>query len=334
MLRGLALAPVFAAPLVAHAQPDAPFIDAHAHIGRGGRRGNADAATVLAQMDERHVLATILAPPPFPPGRSISYGLAELRGVARDNPQRLAFLAGGDSLNPLLQQTPAAAVTPDVVQRFSDIAKEIAASGAAGFGELAVEHFSSGRGGHPYESSPPDHPLLLVLADIAANNGMPMALHMEAVPHDMPFPEDRREPLNPEVLHADIPGLERLLEHNPRARIVWLHAGWDLTGERTVPLMRGLLHRHPNLFMSIKSDRHGERMTSPFTPDFAIKPGWIAMLSDFPGRFVIGSDQFYDESPERLDRARKLVDVLPPDLAQRIGRENVARIYRLPPGLS
>ena len=54
------------------------------------------------------------------------------------------------------------------------------------------------------------------------------------------------------------------------------------------------------------------------------------MLRDFPDRFVIGSDQFFDDDPERLERARETVDALPPELMRVIATENVMRIYRLP----
>lgn len=127
----------------------------------------------------------------------------------------------------------------------------------------------------------------------------------------------------------NISGLERLLAHNRNAVIVWAHAGWDLTGERTVPLMRSLLGKHPNLCMSIKLDEHGSPRTAPFDPDGGLRPGWLALLRDFPDRFMIGSDQFFDEGTARLALARKLVDALPPELAYLVARENAKRIYRL-----
>jgi hypothetical protein len=125
------------------------------------------------------------------------------------------------------------------------------------------------------------------------------------------FPPDRPCGPNPDRLSANIQRLERLLDHNPQARVVWLHAGWDLTGERPVALMRGLLERHANLTMSIKSARGGARPTAAFFPDSdAIRPGWLAMLSAFPDRFMIGSDQFIGDETERLENARRLVDGL------------------------
>ena len=145
-----------------------------------------------------------------------------------------------------------------------------------------------------------------------------------------PFNAGHPQGPNPGTLHANIARLERLLDHNPHARIVWVHAGWDLTGERTVPLMRDLLERHANLAMSVKYDHAGAKATAPFPPDGdAVRPGWIAMLRGFPGRFVVGSDQFIDQGTERLEGARQFVDALPPDLARLVGSENAKRIYRL-----
>jgi len=75
-----------------------------------------------------------------------------------------------------------------------------------------------------------------LLTDIAAQTGMPIDLHMEAVPRDGPMPELILGGPNPRQLRENISGRKRLLEHNSKANIVWVHAGWNLTGERTVNL--------------------------------------------------------------------------------------------------
>lgn len=158
---------------------------------------------------------------------------------------------------------------------------------------------------------------------------MPVEIHMEAVPQDMAFPDIRiRCGRNPETLHGNISAFERLLEHNQQAKIVWVHAGWHLSGERTVPLMRRLLHNHDNLAMSIKING-GHQRTQPTRPDGAIKPEWIAMLHDFPGRFMIGSDTFINDGTEQMEAVRRFVDALPPSLAVPIAGENARRLYRL-----
>ena len=324
----------FAADLQDNTAPGtAVIIDTHAHIVRGVRRGSP-AATIseaLRVMEELKVEKTILLPPPFPPGHPAVYGRRELEPLVRAHPGRFSLVAGGESLNPMIHDVAFDKVTPGHVQRFQREAELIAKSGAAGFGELTAEHFSSGRGRHPYESTRPDHPLFLALADIAAENTMPIDLHMEAVPEDMPFPGRREGGVNPDRLRENISGLERLLEHNRNARIVWAHAGWDHTRERTVALMRSLLGKHPNLYMSIKLDPNGPQHTSPFGRDGTLRRNWVALLRDFPDRFMIGSDQFFDEGSERLAVARRFVDALPSDLARLLASENAKRIYRLDP---
>jgi predicted TIM-barrel fold metal-dependent hydrolase len=307
-----------------------PILDTHVHFPRSPRDEiyDLDPAVVLSEMDRFGIEEVILSPPPFPPGRRPP-SVDELRAVTRKQP-RIAFAAGGESLNPILQATPADQVSPQIMRRFTEIAEHIAATGAASFGELAAEHFSSGRGRHPYESSPPDHPLLLALADLAARYAMPVDLHMEAVPEDMSFPVYRPRGPNPDRIFANIARFERLLDHNPQAHIVWLHAGWDLTGERTIALMRRLLTQHDNLMMSIKYDATGSKSTAPFLPDGNdLRLGWIAMLRDFPHRFMIGSDQFIGELAERFESARRLIEALPPDLKSAVASENARRIYRL-----
>lgn len=305
------------------------IIDTHAHIARNGR-GNLSkmASAALNAMDENRVTLTILLPPPFPDGHKGKYGHHEISPLVRDNPSRFSFIAGGESLNGMIHAVDPDRVTPKAIQDFAEEAEVIVKTGAVGFGEITAEHFSSGRGGHPYESTRPDHPLLLALADIAAKHGMPIDLHMEAVPQDMPFPRQTGG-ANPQQLRENISGLERLLAHNQGALIIWAHAGWDLSGERSVPLMRTLLAKHPNLYMSVKVDRAGSKRTSPFAPDGSIKPSWLALLSAFPDRFVIGSDQFFDEDTARLAAVRRFVDALPADVAPAIARRNAERIYKL-----
>jgi predicted TIM-barrel fold metal-dependent hydrolase len=330
-----ALATVLAAAFPrdsARSQSAIPIIDAHTHLIRSLARSNLDQAAgeALRLMERLGVQTAILSPPPFPRVERGIYGLPQLQRAVRDHPDRLAFNAGGESLNLIIQATAPEATTRQAIQHFTREAVKIAQSGAAGFGELAAEHFSFRVGRHPYESARPDHPLLLALADIAAQHAMPIELHMEAVPRDMPFPPAHSGPPNPASLKENITAFERLLEHNPKARVVWIHAGWDLTGERTVALMRALLRRHANLYMSVKSDRAGTRSTDPFGPDGQVKPDWIEMLRAFPDRFVIGSDQFFDQGPERIERGRKFIDGLPPDLARGVALENVKHLYRLP----
>src|SRR5207248_7902490 len=110
----------------------------------------------------------------------------------------------------------------EVQNKFRQRAEEMLRQGATGFGEMTAEHFD---GATPYQYAPPDHPLFLLLADVAAQHSVPISLHMEAVVRNMPLPSGLKSPPNPPQLHENITAFERLLNHNRRAIIVWAHAG-------------------------------------------------------------------------------------------------------------
>lgn len=307
------------------------------------RRGDGPAVygaaqAALATMDRLKISRTLLLPPPQPDGFANGYDADDLMPAIRLDPKRFAFLSGGGSLNPLLHRHAAASEVPASAMRsFEAAAFRIADSGAAGFGELTVEHFSF-EPNHPYVASRPDHPLLLRLADIAADRGLPIDLHMEALPQDavLPAPLAARSRLNPARLSANVERFERLLAHDRRARIVWVHAGWDNTGERTPALMSRLLGDHANLYMSVKIvGRPADQPNMPLGEGRQLRPAWLAMLRAFPDRFVIGSDSFH-AAPQAAGRrppanpaTRVLVNALPPDLALKVASENALRIYRL-----
>jgi len=114
-------APRIALPALAEAQM--PIIDAHTHIvrhlgdGRAGGRGRGggfgsigeslDVAVpaAIAIMNRFGIAMAILSPPPFPGDREGTYGITQLLSVVRQYPDRFAFSAGGESLNPFIQQT-------------------------------------------------------------------------------------------------------------------------------------------------------------------------------------------------------------------------------------
>ena len=95
------------APIFAQAQGRAGIIDTHLHIERDSRRrDNVQASIVVRLTDTFGIEKAILTPPPFQPRSAPRYGLNALRMVARQQKQRLAFMAGGDTLNPVIQATP------------------------------------------------------------------------------------------------------------------------------------------------------------------------------------------------------------------------------------
>lgn len=305
-----------------------PFIDAHAHLDPADPRRSIEAA--LQAMHSENVAKIVFMPPPFTLDDPARHDADIILAAAKGHEDKLVVLGGGGSLNAMIQESVNSGdAGGETRKRFKQQAEELLRAGVAGFGEMTAEHF---QGATPYQSAPPDHPLFLLLADIAAEHGVPITLHMEAVPRSIPLPDGLKSPPNPPQLRSNIAAFERLLAHNRHARIIWAHAGWDNTGYRTPELCRRLLTAHPNLYMDIKIDPANPGKNSPLVNDASgpIDSEWLQLFQDFPDRFVIGTDQHYPEpqpGPQRWQTVVLLFNQLPAELRQKIGMENPARLY-------
>ncbi|MBZ5660292.1 MAG: amidohydrolase [Acidobacteriia bacterium] len=302
-----------------------PFADAHAHFDEKDVAGGIRSALAARGRENAPMILLLMSPDTFDhPGH---YEAEIILPEAKKYPGKIAVVGGGGSLNAMIIQSAATGEAgPAVQKKFKDRAERLLREGVAGFGEMTAEHFD---GNTPYQYAPPDHPLFLLLADIAAEHGVPIDLHMEAVPQDMPLPAGLKSPPNPPRLHANIAAFERLLAHNPRAKIIWAHAGFDNTGYRTPELNRRLLAAHSNLYMELKADPLAKGLNYPLA-DGKIKPDWLQLINDFPDRFVIGSDQHYPEPHDAVQRWQEVVlllNQLPADVRKKIGTQNIAHIY-------
>jgi predicted TIM-barrel fold metal-dependent hydrolase len=316
-------------PLAADPVPaTSSFIDVHAHLEPAGIENSIESA--LQAMAGENAARILFMPPPFTNDDQARYDAAVLLPAVKGHEDKLSVLSGGGTLNAMIQQSVASGDAGfKVRRRFRRQAEQMLRSGALGFGEMTAEHF---QGATPYQSAPPDHLLFLLLADIAADHGVPIDLHMEAVPQAIPLPAGLKSPPNPAQLPANITAFERLLKHNRRAKIIWAHAGSDNTGYRTPELCRQLLNAHPNLYMDLKIDPLNPGKNSPLDGGGSgnIKPEWLLLFQDFPDRFVIGSDQHYPEpqsTAQRWQAVVLLLNQLPAKLRQKIGTENAIRLY-------
>jgi predicted TIM-barrel fold metal-dependent hydrolase len=321
------------------------WVDVHAHlVGRSGRDYEEAARAYLRVMKEEGLRRVVFMPPPrIYDNRPLDDYEGFLPAV-KDRPERFAFLGGGGSLNPMLQAAGASAeIGAELKRQFEAKAMEILRQGALGFGEIAAHHLSQ-LPEHPYESVPADHPLLLLLADIAARNGVVIDLHFDVVAEDTNAPAWMVSPLNPRFFRANLDAFERLLRHNSKAKIVWAHAGSDMFGYWTTDLSRRLLQKYSNLYMSLRMAPGRAPQNHPLTRDGEIKPAWLRLLNDFPDRFVIGGDQFIvppairgegpalsfsRRAPITRAETRKFLEALPPDLARKIAYENAILLYSL-----
>lgn len=270
-----------------------PYVETHSHSDPASlSKPDAFAQALVQEMSRQNAATVILLPPPFPANDPAPYDEERIAPVVRQHPDKLAFLGGGGTLNPMIQESVRSGdAGPDVQRKFKERAEDILRQGAVGFGETTAEHFAFAPS-QSYQYAPADHPLFLVLAEVAAEHNVPIDIHMEAVPKAMPLPAGLIQPPNQSPLHANLAAFERLLAHNPRAKILWAHGGWDNTGFRTPDLCRRLLRAHPNLYMEIKIDPLSLGKNAPLE-DGKLKPEWLRLFKDFPDRFVVGSDQHY-----------------------------------------
>lgn len=322
-----------------------PFIDTHTHldgITASGTDYPAAAETALAAFAAPGVRTGIVMPMPFNTTER-AFDVAELAPVVERCRQRLAFGGGGGTLQPMIATAPAQ-VNADLRRRFTDTADAIVKAGAVVFGEMAALHLSF-NASHPFEEIPADHPLFLLLAEIAARARIPIDLHIDAVTRDSPTPPPLRQlsPNNPATLKENIRGFERLLAHARDATVVWAHSGADQTGQSTPALYKRLMQAHPNLVLQLKIGATTVPGRSLFVQNDVLdgdrlRPEWLDVIRSFPDRIVLGGDNFHSAPSARTPfqrpqdngpRARVLLQQLPADLARKVASENALRIYRL-----
>lgn len=323
------------------------WIDVHNHLV-GGRQNDYGEAikAALEIMDQIGIQKMIVMPTPRVADKMvINDDFNQFSAAIKKNSTRFAFMGGGESLNVILHQAASQTRIPDSLKhQFEEKANDILRSGAVGFGEIAIHHLSLHGEDHPYESVPADHPLLFLLADIAAKRDIPIDVHFDVVTEDIPTPDYLTSPNNPRTLQANLVAFERLLAHNPKTKICWAHAGSDNIGHWTPDLSRKLLEKYPNLFMSLRLGPGHFPQNFPMTRDGKIKSEWMSLFQDFPTRFVIGSDNFIASStfqeqgmmstltskvPATREMTPKFLNELPLNLARKIGIENADTIYKL-----
>ena len=120
--------------------------------------------------------------------------------------------------------------------------------------------------------------------------------------------------------HSDVAAVDRLFRQWPEARVLWAHAGFE-----RAEAVRETLRRHPRLWTDLA-----------FRGDHAsagkVAPDWRDAFTEFPDRFVLGTDTF---TPERwhyigshASQSRAWLADLPLALAERIGWRNAEALLR------
>ncbi|MCG6875616.1 MAG: amidohydrolase family protein [Betaproteobacteria bacterium] len=308
------------------------IIDTHVHLGGAPKQRDFDAAMeeALSKLPERHIAIAVLLPLPQHGRNPNKYDHWELRRVVRSDRFRVA--GGSGILGKMLYS--AANVSENEKEEFRAAAEAMAKTGIVAFGEIGLYHLATPRAGNVFGFTPLDHPLLDVLGEVAAKYGLPIDVHLDVVPEDMDLPKQLQGAGNPGRLRANLEGFERFLTRNRRTKIVWAHVGFESTPYRTARLCADLLGRHDNLFMSIRLPRGSPMPSSAMDSGGRLKDEFKRLFTEFPERFVFGSESMYGSRVSRLYANefvmyQSLLAQLPPEVARNIASENARRIYPL-----
>jgi hypothetical protein len=127
------------------------------------------------------------------------------------------------------------------------------------------------------------------------------------------------------LAHVDDAAIDLLMAHAPKARLIWAHTG---IGGAPIARVRALLTRYPTL-MGELSYRPGLTEANG-----RLSAEWKALLSEFPGRFMIGSDTWinarWQAYESLMQEARAWLGDLDPATARRIAWGNGAALFGLP----
>lgn len=157
-------------------------------------------------------------------------------------------------------------------------------AGHTGIGELSLHHT-------PFPASPPegDHHTVdgevpLAIFALAADRGVPVNVHIE---------------------HEYAEELDRALDQENEAVVIWSHAG-DAGPEK----LDAVMAEHPNLWIDLSSrnnlfDRGRPMDVQSITDDTgALKEAWASLFERYPERVLVGFDL---ASPDRFGQLEEVV---------------------------
>ncbi len=114
--------------------------------------------------------------------------------------------------------------------------------------------------------------------------------------------------------HSDADAIERLFRHDPQARILWAHAGYEAPSR-----VRDMLRRYQHLWPELSS-------RDDVTVNRRLMSDWRELLMEFPERFMIGTDTHAADRWHLIGShaasVRAWLAELPAELAERIAYRN------------
>ncbi|HEX6827560.1 MAG TPA: amidohydrolase family protein [Burkholderiales bacterium] len=122
-------------------------------------------------------------------------------------------------------------------------------------------------------------------------------------------------------VHGDARAVEGLYALDPRAKILWAHAGMVEPPETVARL----LGRNPNLWVELSMRL--DEVAPGGRPD----PAWSALFLRFPRRFMYGTDTWtpsrWPELPRIAQSARTWLEQMPSEIAEGIAWRNAEALF-------
>lgn len=178
-----------------------------------------------------------------------------------------------------------------------------------GIGEVMSRHddltaFTSG------DKPRADHPALSPVYDLAAESNLPVLIHHNITSKNVAG-----------TLY--LPELERALASHPKTRFIWAHAG--ISRNLAVADLPGLLARLFARYPNLQVDISWVVCENYIARDDASLADWVRLCAAYPDRLMIGSDAVghfasYADPEKGIPRYRRLLDLLPEDVADKVGR--------------
>lgn len=119
--------------------------------------------------------------------------------------------------------------------------------------------------------------------------------------------------------HSDADAIERQFRQDPSARILWAHSGFDAPDK-----VRQMLKAHRQLWCDLA-------FRSDHATGGKVDPAWRALFTEFPDRFMVGTDTFTPERwhfvVEHANWSRQWLADLPAEVGERIAWRNGETLF-------
>jgi len=325
------------------------YIDTHSHIAPG-----VDFAEVIESIDANDVFNIAI----MARGGTKEDPVIELH---ERYPGRVIPFYGGQAIQALLMQGSSISINQEQILFFQgyreewweknfeesieQMERDIRRVPYRGIGEIRLRHYGNGtkipEKQHDYNFSA-DSLFMFRLVDLAAELGLPVAIHMEAESQG-----EYIEFLGKPAEKDTVPSFERLLDHNKDALIIWCHLG------RTTPdVMRRMLDNHPNLYSDISDvlpRGDNARGVAPASlevfweytlknsiigEDGRLGEDWKEVFKSYPDRIMIGCDAMSSKAYGKMYSAlmnelKNILSQLDPETAHMIAYENAKKVFKI-----